>query len=258
MSNNIPKMIFIVPYRNREYQKIHFDIYMKYLLEDIPQDTYKIYFVHQNDKKPFNRGAMKNIGFLAIKNLYPNDYKHITLIFNDIDTMPFKKNLINYNTEKGIVKHFYGYNFALGGIFSIKGGDFEKTKGFPNFWGWGLEDNCLNKRANEVGLIIDRSNFYKIGDYRILQVTNDLSKLLSKNDIWIYKSNENDNLFDIKNLKYNIENEYINVTNFNTKFNFQPNTFYKEDSRTNIILPDKKFYPKFLKRSINLNILKFK
>ena len=57
--------IFIVPYRNRKYLKIHFDKYMEYLLEDIPKDTYEIYFVHQTDTRPFNRGALKNIGFLC-------------------------------------------------------------------------------------------------------------------------------------------------------------------------------------------------
>ena len=63
----VPTKIFIVPYRNREQHKTHFDVYMKYILEDIPQDDYEIFFIHQQDNRPFNRGAMKNIGFLAMK-----------------------------------------------------------------------------------------------------------------------------------------------------------------------------------------------
>ena len=88
----VPKIVFIVPYKNRKYHKIHFEIYMKYILEDIPTNNYEIFFVYQKDNRPFNRGAMKNIGFLAIKNKYPNDYQNITFVFNDIDTITcFKK-----------------------------------------------------------------------------------------------------------------------------------------------------------------------
>ena len=47
----------------------------------------------------FNRGATKNIGFLAMK--YPDTYKQITFVFNDVDTIPNKKNLFNYKTRKG-------------------------------------------------------------------------------------------------------------------------------------------------------------
>ena len=49
-------------------------------------------------------------------------------------------------------------------FFAIKGSDFEIATGFPNFWGWGLEDNVLNDRCLEKKLIIDRSQFYIIND----------------------------------------------------------------------------------------------
>ena len=133
----IPKIIFIVPYRNRVEHKQLFTKYMEFIMEDYKKEEFETYFVHQCDSRPFNRGAMKNIGFLAMCKKYPNDYKNITFVFHDVDTLPYTKNLLPYETTVGIVKHFYGFNFALGGIFSIIGSDFEKTGGFPNFWAWG-------------------------------------------------------------------------------------------------------------------------
>ena len=99
MSNEqkIPKRIFIVPYRNRIQNKFFFCKYMNFILEDC--DDYEIYFSHQCDARTFNRGAIKNLGFIAAKNKYPQHYKDITFIFNDVDTIPFYK-IFDYETQK--------------------------------------------------------------------------------------------------------------------------------------------------------------
>ena len=103
---SIPTRVFIVPYRSRPNQKEEFLKNMKVLLEDLTE-RYEIYFAHQCDSRPFNRGAMKNLGFIAIKNKYPHNYKDITFIFNDVDTFPGEKGMIDYITTPGIVKHYY-------------------------------------------------------------------------------------------------------------------------------------------------------
>ena len=148
--SQVPKVVFIIPYRNRPQHKYFFSNHINTIMADSSlNDKYEVYFSHQDDSRSFNRGGTKNIGFLSVKNKYPNDYKNITFVFNDIDTMPLEKNYLNYDTISGVVKHFYGFKFALGGIFSITGADFEKTVGFPNYWAWGLEDNAMQIRVLE-------------------------------------------------------------------------------------------------------------
>ena len=118
----VPKLVFIVPYRDRVHHKQFFTKYIEFILEDYKKEDYEIFFSHQCDNRPFNRGAMKNIGFLAMKQKYPQDYGNITFVFHDVDTVPYTKNLFSYETTHNRIKHFYGYRYALGGIVSIKGG----------------------------------------------------------------------------------------------------------------------------------------
>jgi len=161
-SLTVPKFVFIIPYRNRAFYLQSFITKMSSVLEDIPKTDYEIYVIHQNDTRKFNRGAIKNIGFLHIKNKYPNDYKQMTLVFNDVDIFPLRKNYVDYITTKGVVKHFFGFQYTLGGIVSIVGEDFERINGFPNFWAWGFEDNLIQTRIVNAGITIDRSNFYDL------------------------------------------------------------------------------------------------
>ena len=204
--------IFIVPYRDRKDDKERFTTKMKDILAD--SEPYEIYFAQQCDHRPFNRGAMKNSGFLAIREKYPNTYKDLTFIFHDVDTWPSKKGLIDYQTTPGVVRHFYGYNFALGGMFAIKGGDFEKTKGFPNFWGWGIEDNVINDRCLAAGLKIDRSQFYDINDKCIERSFDGFKRIISRKDSLAYKQATCDDLTSLKNIQWTFNNEYINIRRF--------------------------------------------
>jgi len=253
----VPKRVFIVPYRNRVQHKFFFSKYMSFILENC--DDYEIYFSHQCDARTFNRGATKNIGFLAIKNKYPDHYKDITFIFNDVDTIPFNK-IFDYETTHGVVKHYYGFKYALGGIVVMKGSDFEMTNGFPCFWGWGMEDNTLQKRCEGYGLTIDRSIFYNIGSPEILQLFDGISRIISKKDPW---RGENDNGVDglrtIHQLKYTIDETsenpndnifsvnnnnifFINISTFLTYTPFGSEEYYSYDLREpkrKIINPDK-------------------
>ena len=226
----IPKLIFIVPYRDRREHKLFFTKYMEYIMEDYNKEDYEIYFSHQLDLRPFNRGAIKNIGFLAMKKKYPNNYKNITFIFHDVDTMPYKKNILNYETQDGIIKHYYGYEFALGGIFSIKGKDFERINGFPNMWGWSMEDNMIQERVLKNGLRIDRSNFFKLGARAILQFTDGITKMINKKEIAGFLNKDyHHGLNSIKNLIFEESGEFINVRNFETETNANAQKYESHD-----------------------------
>ena len=209
MESIIPKIIFIVPYRDRRQEKCIFSVYMKYIMEDYDKNDYEIYYSHQTDARPFNRGATKNIGFLVMKNKYPNDYHNITFVFNDVDTLPVKKNTFNYATTKGIVKHFYGFTFALGGIFSIVGSDFEKCNGFPNNWGWGLEDNIMNDRVLLNEIVINRELFYFRNTRDVISLYDTPNRIINNKEPGNYLANNlNDNLNNITELDYTIVPNY--------------------------------------------------
>ena len=241
--NTIPSLIFIVPYRDREVELSFFKENMPYMLEDYPKDSYAIYYIHQKDNRVFNRGAMKNIGFIMVKNKYPNDYKNITLIFNDVDTIPSKKNLFDYNTRHGIVKHFFGFTYTLGGIVSIKAGDFEKIHGFPNYWAWGYEDNVLQHRVQRIGMTIDRSIFFKVGDPEIIQKNTTLIRDINQKEYERFLKRTNEGIYSIQNLQYTIDEStgFVNVNWFNTEYNPSIQHYKQYDVRNGSKPYDTKF-----------------
>jgi hypothetical protein len=173
--------------------------------------------------------------------------------------MPFYK-IFDYETVPGTIKHYYGFTYTLGGIVVIKGGDFERINGYPNFWGYGMEDNCLQKRAELFRLKIDRSHFYPIGSPNILQLFDGISRIINKNDPWRMKhDNGSDGIRTITQLRHSIDsistNEadnqlvvenpnifIINTTHFLTGIDFNADEYYKYDLREParaIIAPNK-------------------
>ena len=216
-----PKIVFIVPYRDREEHLKVFSSHMQTLLQKYPKNYYKIHYIHQCDNRPFNRGAMKNIGFLMIKNKYPNTYKNITFVFNDIDTIPKTPSTIsNYETKPGVIKHFYGFRNALGGIVSINASDFEKIAGFPNFWAWGYEDNLLQIRILYNKMEINRDIFYDIkkNTKDIIRLKEDNIRDINKGEYDRFLQNTSEGIHSIKDLEYTIDesNGFVNVTMFST------------------------------------------
>ena len=91
-----PEKFIIVPYRDRERHLQVFLNHMEHVLED---ENYLVLIIHQCDKRNFNRGALKNIGFLYIKDCYPNTYKEKTLVYHDVDYVAWKKNVFDIHSR---------------------------------------------------------------------------------------------------------------------------------------------------------------
>lgn len=216
-----PKIVIIVPYRNRVNQYNFFIKYMTdYMEKFYKRNEFKIFFCHQQDNRPFNRGAMKNSGFLICKKLYKN-YKNISFVFQDIDTLP--KIDLDFETKKGIIKDFYGVKYALHGLFSITGYDFERINGYPNFWYWGLEDNVLYDKAKKFKIKIDTSvyiNLYDLNKVIIQDYDKDKGRLFSHKQGWEYKNKNYDNINNLKIIKFNINGNFINIENFKLNTNY--------------------------------------
>jgi hypothetical protein len=219
-----PDKFFIIPYRNREYQLEVFINHMTKLLEG---ENYQLLFIHQKDNRHFNRGAMKNIGFLYIKDKYPDTYQDKTLIFHDVDCVIVKKEDADFNTKRNFAKHNFGYKAckrikALGGIVTMTSYDFERTKGFLNLWTWGLEDNSLMKRCLGLKINIDYNSFHPINCREVVSFRHDNKREMNNdytfNNFW--KGVNKDNGFKtIKNLNYTFEKirdkaYFVNVNSF--------------------------------------------
>lgn len=227
--STVPEVVFITPYRDREAHLNCFLQTMKFLLSEISSEiNYEFVISEQGDNREFNRGAMKNMGFMYIKRKYPHHYKNITFVFNDVDTFPGVKGIVDkyFVKDSNVVKHFYGFDFALGGVFSIKGEVFEKINGFPNYWGWGLEDNCLQKRLVRSGYNVNRSYFDKFNDSKWINLFHGFKRKVDTNVVSKF-NNDNSLKNGISSIKYNVNS--ILQKSIDTSINAYIVTFSKWD-----------------------------
>ena len=133
----------------------------------------------------FNLGLLKNIGFeLASKK---NSKKKNYYILTDVDLLPsmnlveeylkYPKNPIHL-ANKGTRYNMNGKDASfLGGVISVSDKDFKKANGYPNnFWGWGGEDNALNRRFRDNHIRVEKPKEHVI-DLEKLNLTEKLTKL---------------------------------------------------------------------------------
>ncbi len=205
--NNNMIMNVIVAYRDpgdgtRKEQLKQFKEQMNLIFKD--QTDIRIYIIEQEKnrddygllpgliKQPnsnmakFNLGILKNIGFdIASKSM--KNKKNAYYILSDVDLLPSINLIPDYLKfpdtpihlgNKGTRYNMDGKDQSfLGGVISINKQDFIKANGYPNnFWGWGGEDNALNRRLKDNKINIYKSNEPVI-DLEKLNLNEKLAKL---------------------------------------------------------------------------------
>jgi hypothetical protein len=154
------KYNFIIPYRNRNQQLHEYVKRFTEMVKDKGIDA-EFYIIHQIHPGPFNRGALLNIGFLEVCKTRPDGL----FIFHDIDVYPTYWGSIQYDTAREEVRHPLGLtNQNLGGICCFWKSEYEAVNGFPNYWGWGIEDVTIWYRVKKLNIKIDEKNIVDLKD----------------------------------------------------------------------------------------------
>ena len=153
------KYNFIIPYRNR---KEHLDEYIKRFTEMVKEGIdAQFYVIYQIHPGAFNRGALMNIGFMEACKTRSDGL----FIFHDVDIYPTYWGAIDYHTAKGEVRHPIGLkNENVGGICCFWKSEYEAVNGYPNYWGWGIEDVTLFYRLKRVHIKVDEHNIVDLKD----------------------------------------------------------------------------------------------
>jgi predicted glycosyltransferase involved in capsule biosynthesis len=144
----------IIPYRNRaENLKIFLPWISDYM--SLGKTHFNVLVVEQLNKKPFNRGALMNVGFEYLQSSC--DY----FIFHDVDLLIQNKAFL-YSfplAPTHVAKYVeqFGYSVSsdyYGGVNIFNKEDFLHINGFSNkYLGWGGEDNDLNLRVLFKGMV---------------------------------------------------------------------------------------------------------
>lgn len=196
------KLSICVPYRNRE---AHLRKFIPYMKEYLKGYDYEILVVEQTQEKPFNRGALANIGFLLTNS-------H-TFCIHDVDMLP---ELANYEIPHLFdVSHVatnieqFGYKMPykdyIGGVTVFKREAFRKINGFNNlYFGWGAEDDDLNNRCelNSLKIFRTTNTFASLPHEKSLQSRE--SKLLHKKNLDTLKHWRQHTSNGLSNVKYKI------------------------------------------------------
>ncbi|XP_021374909.1 beta-1,4-galactosyltransferase 4-like [Mizuhopecten yessoensis] len=158
------RVAIIIPYRDRDS---HLKILMSNLLPKLQRQQldYTIFVVEQAPGNRFNRGMLRNIGFLEANKTAQYD----CFIFNDVDTIieddrnMFKcdirgeKMIRHIAVLVNVFQYKLLYSYLIGGILSVTYKQFVAVNGYSNaFFVWGGEDDDLFRRFDKKDYRVSR------------------------------------------------------------------------------------------------------
>jgi hypothetical protein len=139
--------IVIVPYRDRAE-------HLERFAETMEQLRLSTYIIEQNNRKPFNRAKLLNVG-AVIADGSPINYTHF--IFHDVDMIPMEDHYreaclptaaCHMATECSQFNYTMPYPDYFGGVTVFPKESFKAVNGYSNsYWGWGAEDDDIRERC---------------------------------------------------------------------------------------------------------------
>lgn len=193
----------IVPYRDlhvsqnraKHLQQFipHMKTFLRQLVEAHKIADYHIYIIEQSDdQRKFNRGKLLNIGFdFAVKRSEKHPPRHNVFIFHDVDLLPqsdLAEEYARYPTRPMHIARVwdrYSNNPKyFGGVVSFSEDDMKRINGYPNtFWGWGGEDDEMQKRLEATNITWDAPDHGTIVDLEEMDIHSKLA-FLKQNKHW--------------------------------------------------------------------------
>ena len=167
--------------------------FMRNLVDAHKIADYHIYIIEQSDdQRKFNRGKLLNIGFdFALKRSEKHPPRHNIFIFHDVDLLPQSDLAEEYARYPARPMHIarvwdrYSNNPKyFGGIVSFSEDDMKRINGYPNtFWGWGGEDDEMQKRLEATNITWDAPKHGTIVDLEEMDLNTKLT-FLKQNKQW--------------------------------------------------------------------------
>ncbi|XP_033727700.1 beta-1,4-N-acetylgalactosaminyltransferase bre-4-like [Pecten maximus] len=155
------RIAIIIPYQDRDR---HLKLFISNVIPKLQRQMvdYTIFVVEQAPGNHFNRGMMRNIGFVEAS----RKQKFDCYIFNDVDTI-IEDDRNMFICDAHHVRHIGSlvdvFNYTLlykkliGGILSVTYEQFVKANGYSNsIYVWGGEDDDLFDRFRKYGYKVSR------------------------------------------------------------------------------------------------------